>query len=563
MPLKQDTTYGMGEARCESKVICRNDFIFVSGAIAVLAGLLFALPTYVLDVLLIFNASLTAAVIMIALSAQGTLQVQSFPLLIVLVTTLRMALSVACAKTTLLEGYAGTIVRLLGQIVASGNLMFTVTVFGLLVTAIFAIVCKAVKDINHAGTEFVSDVVPIRQAVIHSDLTSRIINETEALGLRTTISREQSFFVGMTGAAKFILCSAVIELVIVSLSVTASMGMKVATATPAGTYTASAVGAGTITQVSLLIIALASAHLVRKSFVVPTVWDEPSASQLREGERIKVIAEEVVSPQESGLQFDTTLTLTKSVAMVESQFVEGELSEVNRTTIDTGFAPGENAIANDTACLSESANRGAGNRARDSVLWAWREIRDNSRYQAIAELIRGKCGGKIKTLLMAAEGVAGLPVTIPVNIALCLARKERRCLLVDLDTERNAIAKVFENDNKGPDAKHGPLGTPTCISNLWIWPASGFGKANGGHDLLNLKNLITSVEDRYDHLIIHAPNIKPTVRWEQAASSIHLAMLFGKAEHDAANTALGGLHRLLTDSGCNILRPAEVSAKAI
>ncbi|MHC4498200.1 MAG: FHIPEP family type III secretion protein, partial [Planctomycetota bacterium] len=108
--MKRDAKYKKLETERGPRGFYRTDFLFAAGSIAVIAGLFFPLRAHVLDVFLVFGTSLTAAVLVIALSAQGALQVQSFPLLIVLVTTLRMALCVACAKLILLHGNAGTIV---------------------------------------------------------------------------------------------------------------------------------------------------------------------------------------------------------------------------------------------------------------------------------------------------------------------------------------------------------------------------------------------------------------------------------------------------------------------
>jgi len=133
-------------------------------------------------------------------------------------------------------------------------------------------------------------------------------------------------------------------------------------------------------------------------------------------------------------------------------------------------------------------------------------------YEAIAELIESKSGAQAKTILMAADSVAELPVTIPVNIAMRLAQKQRRCLLIDLDLQRDAISKVFDIDSgKTADRAHTDVFSgeiPSCVRNLWVWPASNFGKTEGCQSAINIKELIANLESRYDHLIIYAPNIK-------------------------------------------------------
>ena len=78
-------------------IIGRNDLLFTAGAIAVVAGFFSPLPTRVLDVLLIFSISLTAAVMVITFAARPASDVSGFALLIVIAAMLRIALSVASA----------------------------------------------------------------------------------------------------------------------------------------------------------------------------------------------------------------------------------------------------------------------------------------------------------------------------------------------------------------------------------------------------------------------------------------------------------------------------------
>ncbi|HUT30673.1 MAG TPA: FHIPEP family type III secretion protein [Sedimentisphaerales bacterium] len=516
MRQEQDGRYNLQDCVCEARIVCRTDYLLLGGIVAVAAGLLFPLQGRIFDVLLIFSMSLTAAVLMITLSAQGAFQVQSFPLLVVLFTTLRIGLSVACAKLILLGGNAGTIVNFLGRLVAGGHLAFTICVFGVLVALIFMVVLRTVRGISLAGTEYASEIAPFRWLTIDNKLSAGAISDGQALSLRAEVVREASFFSAMRGASKFMLCGAGIELVIIIVNITASLAKGIAVTSSGETtsraYGNLAVGSGIATQISVLITVLASGYLVRKSFLRPaaagfgTSYSQPG--------RIRVTASEVLPPAKK----------------------EDEQADPPRRVEATS--------------------------ARSVEAWIWRDVEPASGYERIAELVKSRSSEKAKVLLMGAVFAEELPVTVPVNIAIRLAHGHQRCLLVDLDSERDALAKVFD-DKSDSTARSAAGEKATCISNLWIWPASGFGKVNGGYDLLKLKNLITSVAGRYDHLIIYAPNIKPTVRWEQAASSIHLAMLFGKAGHDAADSPLGRLHRVLTDSGCDILRPAQVLVEGV
>ncbi len=581
--------------RCESRIVGRNDLLFVAGAIAVVAGLLFPLSAHILDVLLIFSVSLTAAVLIITFSARGALDVSGFPLLIVLATMLRMALSVASGKLILSQGNAGTIISLFGAIFVRNNCVLAILVFGVLTVVIFGTICKAARGISRTVLEFTANVVPIKQISIDGDLNADVIDKSQAAGLQEKIGREASFFVAMGGAARFILCDAVIELVVAVVNIVGGMAAGVLGGAAAGisakTYVTLAVGAGMTTQVPALLAAVASAYFVRRSSVPPAANDGFAEEEVVE--RIEVVASEVASPRSAELQYGNDVSASQR-GTAEPRCIESELAETANPVANVNVEA-ERIVCEDLEWLNEPQQAEDENEKDDLNLWAWEEIKDSDYYEAIAELIESK-GNKAKTILMAAESVKELGVTVPVNVAMRLAQRKKRCLLIDLDLERDAISRVFDVDCGGPcgdkvGARAIVRETPTCIDNLWIWPANNFGKgevepqtqkkAFGDPDTMNVKEVIAGLESRYDHLIIYAPNIKLSADWGRIASGVQAAMLFGPGskleggsisdfpnwkrpcfQNDVGNLRLLlQFHKLLISFGCAIFKPVEVLAE--
>jgi len=504
--------------------------LLTAGAIAVVAGLLFPLSAHILDVLLIFSVSLTAAALVITFSARGALQVQGFPLLIVLATTLRLALSLSCSKLILLQGDAGTIVGLSGAVFVRNNPVPAILVFGMLAAVIFGIICKTVKAISRAGAEFTADIVPIKQISIDSGLNAGVINKNQALSLREKIARERGFFVAMAGAARFILCCAVIELVIFIVNIVGStMGAAGGTtsAIPIKTYATLAVGAGMMTQLSALVVAAASVYLVRKSSVsaAANVWPAEQGF----AKRIRVVAK-----------------------------VAGESAEITNPAASPDIEAEKKVITKDLEWFKGSAVNE--NEKDDFGLWVWEEIKDSDYYEKIAGLIEGKSTDEAKTMLIAAERLEELPVTIPVNIAMRLAKRGRKCLLIDLDSQRDAISKVFELDGAehGDEAqrKAAAAARPTCISNLWIWSANNFGKVDCNGDMTNIKDALSSLESRYDRLVIYAPSLKLLADKNTIAGCAQAAMLFG-SKGKFKNSPISDFHELLISHGCTIFEPSD------
>lgn len=153
--------------------------------------------------------------------------------------------------------------------------------------------------------------------------------------------------------------------------------------------------------------------------------------------------------------------------------------------------------------------------------------------------------GKPQTLLLAASRLSDLPVTIPVNLAIHLSG-QGKCLLIDLDSKRNALARVFDVDSSiiNTDLRVSPI--QTSFENLSIWPARYF-------DLLkqmNLGTLLQAANKKYDHTLLYAPYLTVLADRKQIASCSKQAIVFCSGnQQDAQNQ----LRQLLKMCNCKIL----------
>lgn len=149
--------------------------------------------------------------------------------------------------------------------------------------------------------------------------------------------------------------------------------------------------------------------------------------------------------------------------------------------------------------------------------------------------------GKLNSLLLAAGSLNDLPVTVPVNMAVQLA-KTHKCLLVDLDTRRNAVARVFDIDvSEQTSRSNGSY--PTPLENLYIWPARNF-------ELLrqtNLRRLLDGAAKKYDYILIYAPYLTTLPDRLQIAASAGKAIAF--TGHNGTR-----LRQLLRQANCKVLQ---------
>ncbi len=169
----------------------------------------------------------------------------------------------------------------------------------------------------------------------------------------------------------------------------------------------------------------------------------------------------------------------------------------------------------------------------------------NADIQKILQVLR-KSNSPVRPVLLAASGLTDLPVTIPINLAVSLSRTGK-CLLIDLDSKRDALAKVFEVDSGKieADLKISPI--PTEFENLSIWPARYF-------DLLkqmNLRSLLDAAGKKYDHILLYAPYLTVLTDRKQIAFCSKQAVIFCKDREKTTQ-----LRHLLKTCNCEILLEA-------
>ncbi|UCC22885.1 MAG: FHIPEP family type III secretion protein [Planctomycetota bacterium] len=550
--------------------------LLIAGVITFATGLLIPLSGRILDVFLIFSLSLTVAALIITFSARRAVEVLGFPLLIVLAAMLRMALSLAGSRLILSQGDAGTIIGFFGGIFVRESFVLAVLGFGVLTVFIFGTISRAVRNISRTAEDFVVDIVPARQISVDRNLSAGLIDRNQAVELHNRIARETGFFAAMAGATKFLLCAAVVELVIVLVDIVGSMVTSPAAGQMSAGYLLyeglqngdlrihATLGAGMITQISALLAVAACRYLVAKTYL-PCAGDSEFVAE-ESAERVKVVPSEVLWPKTAESHYGGTIVAAQAETVAqdaqwleESQCTEDERDDLAGETP----SPAENFV--------QALLTGETEPVFKPELYLWKTADDDDYYNAITDLIESDSGDGAKTILMAAESTEALPVTVPVNIAMRLARKGQRCLLVDFDLQRDAVASVFDIDygDANDSAKREILatGSPTCIKNLWVWSVSRIIKADEDSDnrnLINIKQALAGLKKQYDRVFVYAPAIGRLDDLQNVAACSKAAILFGgepELSDAAGDSSLSDFYKLLTDCGCKVLQPVEVFAK--
>jgi flagellar biosynthesis protein FlhA len=252
----------------ESPLERSSNVFLVVGLVAVFATLLVPLPTPLLDMLLACSMSLAVAVLIITLLSNETLELSTFPSLLLFVTLFRLSLNVASTRLILLQGNAGKIIHTFGNFVAGGSFVVGLVIFLILVVVQFIVITKGAERISEVAARFTLDAMPGKQMAIDADLNAGMITEDQANERRLKIVKESEFYGAMDGATKFIRGDVKAGLIITAINVIGgiamgySRGMTVVNAIK--TYSILSIGDGLVSQIPSMIISISSGFLVTK-----------------------------------------------------------------------------------------------------------------------------------------------------------------------------------------------------------------------------------------------------------------------------------------------------------
>ncbi|MCL2825204.1 MAG: flagellar biosynthesis protein FlhA, partial [Polyangiaceae bacterium] len=137
--------------------------------IAIVGLMIIPLPTWLLDVLLAANISVSIGVLLVVLYIPNALAIATFPTLLLLTTLFRLALSVSSTRLILLQADAGDVIRAFGNFVVRGNYVVGAVVFLVLTIIQFVVIAKGSERVAEVGARFALDAMPGKQMAIDAE----------------------------------------------------------------------------------------------------------------------------------------------------------------------------------------------------------------------------------------------------------------------------------------------------------------------------------------------------------------------------------------------------------
>lgn len=257
--------------------LARGDVLLALGIVAIICGLIFPLPTWLLDISLALSITFSVLILMTTLFIERPLDFTTFPTVLLIATMLRLALNVASTRLILAGGHNGTeaaghVIEAFGSFIMGDNFVIGLIVFGILVVINFVVITKGSGRIAEVAARFSLDAMPGKQMAIDSDMSAGLITEVEARQRRSDLEQESNFYGAMDGAAKFVRGDAIAGLIITFINIiggiiigTVQHDMSMGDA--ADNYTYLSVGDGLVSQMPALLVSIAAGLLVSKGGV--------------------------------------------------------------------------------------------------------------------------------------------------------------------------------------------------------------------------------------------------------------------------------------------------------
>ena len=239
--------------------------------LGILMVMIFPLPVFLMDVLLILNIAISIMILMLALNIKDPLEFSVFPTLLLIITLFRLTLSLATTRLILSQGgEAGNVIKVFGSTVIGSNIVVGVIIFILIMMVQFIVITKGSERVAEVSARFTLDAMPGKQMAIDADLNSGIINEAQARERREKIQHEADFHGAMDGASKFIKGDAIMGIITTLVNIVGgliigmlTLGMPIGEAL--NVYIMATVGDGLVSQIPALLISTAAGIIVTRS----------------------------------------------------------------------------------------------------------------------------------------------------------------------------------------------------------------------------------------------------------------------------------------------------------
>lgn len=248
----------------------QQDTIIAFGVIGIVMMMIIPLPTWLMDIFLAINISISVIIMLITMFTTEVLQFSVFPTLLLVTTLFRLALNISSTRLILSKGNAGEIIDAFGSFVIGGNYAVGIVIFLIILIVQFIVITNGAGRVSEVSARFTLDAMPGKQMSIDADLNSGMIDEATARKRRRELQQEADFYGAMDGASKFVKGDAIAGIIITVINILGGIiigvvMMDLPIQEAAAKFVRLTIGDGLVSQIPSLLISTASGILVTRS----------------------------------------------------------------------------------------------------------------------------------------------------------------------------------------------------------------------------------------------------------------------------------------------------------
>ena len=256
----------MGKSSIKNKF----DIIVGFGVIGIVLMIIIPLPSFILDILLTINISLSVLILLLTLFSTSILQLSVFPTILLVTTLFRLGLNISSTRLILSEGYAGSVIESFGSFVVRGNYVVGIIIFLIIIVIQFVVITNGSGRVSEVSARFTLDAMPGKQMSIDADLNAGVIDEATARKRRRELQQEADFYGSMDGASKFVKGDAIAGIIVTIINIIGGiiigvMMLEMSFSEAAQIYIRLTIGDGLVSQIPALLISTSSGILVTRA----------------------------------------------------------------------------------------------------------------------------------------------------------------------------------------------------------------------------------------------------------------------------------------------------------
>ncbi len=299
----------------------RHGDIVAIAVMAVLMLIIVPLPTFIVDIMLTLNISLSLVIFLLSMYIKEPLQFSIFPTMLLITTLFRLSLNFSTTRLILGKGYAGEVVDAFGNFVTGSNPVVGFIMFLILIVVQFMVITKGSERVAEVSARFTLDAMPGKQMAIDADLNSGLINEQDAKERRKKIQREADFYGAMDGASKFVKGDAIAGIIITVINITGGFAigmlqMNLGFAEALSKFTILTIGDGLVSQIPALFISVAAGMVVTRAASESDLGNDVISQLLREPRVLYITAGALLMLAFTGLPRIPNLLLSAFMAFM-------------------------------------------------------------------------------------------------------------------------------------------------------------------------------------------------------------------------------------------------------